>query len=172
MDHPGMLAPRFCACHLWHEDTVTQFSTKHSREEEPFHMHFQISAKILLGFSPCVDPCSWFSRNSHCLTKISLFLLRSYVALALIWLQGKKKKKEKEILFVCQWYQDNILTELCVIDPTATVEETENMTLSCVIYHTSTLLILISVFIPPPCYCSSMWKTLVILPKVQVAGYS
>ena len=70
---------------------------------------------------------------------------------------GEKKKKEKEILFVCQWYQDNILTELCVIDPTsATVEETENMTLSCVIYHTSTLLILISVFIPPPCYCSSM----------------
>ena len=26
--------------------------------------------------------------------------------------------------------------------------------------------------VPPPCYCSDMQKTLVILPKVQVAGYT
>ena len=28
------------------------------------------------------------------------------------------------------------------------------------------------VSIPPLCYCSGTWKTLVILPKVQVAGYT
>ena len=31
---------------------------------------------------------------------------------------------------------------------------------------------LISVFVPPLCYCSSTWKIPVILPKVQVAGYN
>ena len=34
------------------------------------------------------------------------------------------------------------------------------------------VLALISVSVPPPCYCSSTWKTPVIPPKVQVAGYS
>ena len=34
------------------------------------------------------------------------------------------------------------------------------------------VLTLISVSIPPPCYRSSMYKIPVILPKVQVAGYS
>ena len=34
------------------------------------------------------------------------------------------------------------------------------------------VLILIPVSVPPPCYRSSMYKIPVILPKVQVAGYS
>ena len=34
------------------------------------------------------------------------------------------------------------------------------------------VLILISVSVPPPCYRSSTWKIPVILPKVQAAGYS
>ena len=34
------------------------------------------------------------------------------------------------------------------------------------------VLTLISVSVPPPCYHSSTWKIPVILPKVQVAGYS
>ena len=34
------------------------------------------------------------------------------------------------------------------------------------------VLTLISVSVPPPCYRRSMLKTLVIPPKVQVAGYS
>ena len=34
------------------------------------------------------------------------------------------------------------------------------------------LLTLISVSIPPPCYRSSMYKIPVILPKVQMAGYN
>ena len=34
------------------------------------------------------------------------------------------------------------------------------------------VLTLVSVSIPPPCYRRSMYKFPVILPKVQVAGYS
>ena len=34
------------------------------------------------------------------------------------------------------------------------------------------VLTLFSVSVPPPCYRSSTWKIAVILPKVQVAGYS
>ena len=33
------------------------------------------------------------------------------------------------------------------------------------------VLTLISISVPPPCYCSRTYKILVILPKVQVAGY-
>ena len=36
----------------------------------------------------------------------------------------------------------------------------------------STFCAVISVSVPPLCYCSSMYKTPVILPKEQVAGYS
>ena len=39
-------------------------------------------------------------------------------------------------------------------------------------FHTAPELWIISVVIPPPCYGSSKYKVLVILPKVQVAGYS
>ena len=43
--------------------------------------------------------------------------------------------------------------------------------MDCVLQGQLSVSTLISVFIPPPCYRSSMEKAPVILPKVKVAGY-
>ena len=47
-------------------------------------------------------------------------------------------------------------------------ERLQNFLLQC----QPSVLTLILVFVPPPCYRSSTYKILVILPKVQMAGYS
>ena len=43
---------------------------------------------------------------------------------------------------------------------------------NCLLQGQLSVLTLISVSVPPPCYLSSTQKTPVILPKVEVAGYS